>query len=156
MKRILQDIMKKRNTWHIQCLVNESFVQASQPTSVLYWRLTDFWSGPLLAIIVIWSQKRSLKWDAFSMVGPVGTYKDSVDLPWNNFDTYLKPRPAKFVLAFQSTGFLDHWIFYVQPFTIQSLAKLPCDCLKVEKGSVLERQKNPNGFSVGSINIFPT
>ena len=44
------------------------------------------------------------------MVGPGGTYKDSVDLPKNKFDSYVMPRPAKFVLAFRSTGFLDHYV----------------------------------------------
>ena len=31
----------KKNTWNIRLLVDESFVWASQRTSVLYWRLTD-------------------------------------------------------------------------------------------------------------------
>ena len=35
LQRILQEIMKKNNTWNIRCLVDE------QP-SVLYWRLSDF------------------------------------------------------------------------------------------------------------------
>ena len=30
------------HTWNIRQLVNESFVPATQRTSVLYWRLTDF------------------------------------------------------------------------------------------------------------------
>ena len=34
---------EKNNTWNIRSLVNGSFVQASQRTSVLYCRLMDFW-----------------------------------------------------------------------------------------------------------------
>ena len=34
--------MKKNNAWNIRRLVDESFVPASQRTSVLYCRLTDF------------------------------------------------------------------------------------------------------------------
>ena len=36
LQRILQEILKKNNTWNIRRLVNESFVQATQQTSVLY------------------------------------------------------------------------------------------------------------------------
>ena len=48
MPRILQDFMKRNNTWNIRRLVDESFVQATQRTSVLYWRLSDFNTIPLL------------------------------------------------------------------------------------------------------------
>ena len=34
---------KKNNPWNIRRLVDESFVPANQRTSVLYWRLSDFW-----------------------------------------------------------------------------------------------------------------
>ena len=34
LKRILQEIARKKNTWNIRCLVDESFVPASQRTSV--------------------------------------------------------------------------------------------------------------------------
>ena len=40
-QRILQDFMKKNNTWNIRNLVDESFVPSAQQTSVLYCRLTD-------------------------------------------------------------------------------------------------------------------
>ena len=33
---------KKNNAWNIRRLVDESFVQANQRTSVLYCRLSDF------------------------------------------------------------------------------------------------------------------
>ena len=39
---ILQEIVKKDNTWNIRGLVYESFARVSKQTSVLYWRLTDF------------------------------------------------------------------------------------------------------------------
>ena len=43
LQRILQDFMKKNDTWNIRRLVDESFVPSAQQTSVLYCRLTDFW-----------------------------------------------------------------------------------------------------------------
>ena len=43
LQRILQEIMKKNNTWNIKCLVNESFVPVNQGTSILYCRLSDFY-----------------------------------------------------------------------------------------------------------------
>ena len=42
LQRILQEIMKKKYTWNIRRLVDESFVPANQQTSVLYCRLSDF------------------------------------------------------------------------------------------------------------------
>ena len=42
MQRILQEIMKKNNTWNIRRLVEESFVPVNQQTIVLYCRLSDF------------------------------------------------------------------------------------------------------------------
>ena len=39
----LHEIMKKNNAWNIRCLVDESFVPATQQTSVLYCRLLNFW-----------------------------------------------------------------------------------------------------------------
>ena len=42
MQRILHEIMKKNNAWDIGRLVDNSFVQANQRTSVLYCRLTNF------------------------------------------------------------------------------------------------------------------
>ena len=42
LQRMLQEIMKKKITWNIRCLVDESFVPATQQTSILYWRLSDF------------------------------------------------------------------------------------------------------------------
>ena len=35
---------KKNNAWKIRHLVDESFVPVTQRASVLYWRLSDFWS----------------------------------------------------------------------------------------------------------------
>ena len=32
---------EKKNTWNIRCFVDESFVPATQQTSVLYLRLSD-------------------------------------------------------------------------------------------------------------------
>ena len=34
---------KKKSTWNVRCLVDESFVPSAQQTSALYCRLTDFW-----------------------------------------------------------------------------------------------------------------
>ena len=42
MQRILQEIVKKNNTWNIRRLVNKLFVPANQQTRVLYCRLSDF------------------------------------------------------------------------------------------------------------------
>ena len=53
--RILQEIMKKKYTWNIRRLVDESFVPATQRTRVLYWRLSDLW----LAIPIFFVKKRS-------------------------------------------------------------------------------------------------
>ena len=39
---ILQDFIKKNNTWNIRCLVDESFVPSDQRTNVLFCILTDF------------------------------------------------------------------------------------------------------------------
>ena len=41
--RILQEIMKKNNTWNIRRLVAESFVPSTHGPSVLYWRSSDFY-----------------------------------------------------------------------------------------------------------------
>ena len=41
-KRILQEIMKKNNTWNIRHLVDDSFVPSSKRPSVLHCKLTDF------------------------------------------------------------------------------------------------------------------
>ena len=35
---------KKNNAWNIRRLVDESFILSAQRTSVLYCRLTDFWT----------------------------------------------------------------------------------------------------------------
>ena len=42
MQRILQEIMKKNNTWNIRRLVDDSFVPSSKQPNVLYCKLTDF------------------------------------------------------------------------------------------------------------------
>ena len=42
LQRILQEIVKKNNTWNIRRLVNETIVQSTQQTSVLYWRFPDY------------------------------------------------------------------------------------------------------------------
>ena len=42
LQRILQDFMKKNDTWNIRRLVDESFVPSAQQTSILYCRLSDF------------------------------------------------------------------------------------------------------------------
>ena len=42
LQRILQEIMKKDNTWNIRRLVNETIVPSTQRPSILYWRLSDF------------------------------------------------------------------------------------------------------------------
>ena len=42
LQRILQEIMKKNNTWNIRRLVDVSFVPSSKRPSVLYCKLTDF------------------------------------------------------------------------------------------------------------------
>ena len=42
LQRILQEIMKKNNTWNIRRLVDDSFVPSSKQPSVLYCKLTDF------------------------------------------------------------------------------------------------------------------
>jgi hypothetical protein len=42
LQRILQDFLKKDNTWNIRCLVDDSFVPSAQEISVLYSRLTNF------------------------------------------------------------------------------------------------------------------
>ena len=44
-KGFCKKLWKNNNTWNIRHLVDESFVPASQQTSVLYWRLTDFYSA---------------------------------------------------------------------------------------------------------------
>ena len=36
---------EENNTWNIRHLVDESFVPATQWHSVLYWRLSDLWTG---------------------------------------------------------------------------------------------------------------
>ena len=43
MQSILQEIMKKNNTWNIRRLVDELFVPATQRPSILYGGLSDFW-----------------------------------------------------------------------------------------------------------------
>ena len=35
--------MEKKNTWNVRCLVDESFVPLNKQTSVLYFRLSDFY-----------------------------------------------------------------------------------------------------------------
>ena len=45
LQSILQEIMKKNNTWNIKCLVDELFLPLAQQTRVLYCRLTDFMSA---------------------------------------------------------------------------------------------------------------
>ena len=47
LQRILQEVMKKNNTWNIRHLVDNSFVPLSKWPSVLYSRLTDFKSAKL-------------------------------------------------------------------------------------------------------------
>ena len=44
LQRVLQKIVKKNNTWNVRRLVGESFVSKNQQTSILYCRLSDFWS----------------------------------------------------------------------------------------------------------------
>ena len=41
LQSILQEILKKNNTWNIRRLVNDSFVPSSKRPSVLYCKLTD-------------------------------------------------------------------------------------------------------------------
>ena len=49
LQRILQEIMKKNNTWNVRSLVDDSFVPSSKRPSVLYCKLTDlksdFWDS---------------------------------------------------------------------------------------------------------------
>ena len=70
LKRILQGIArKKNNTWNIRCLVDESFVPASQKTSLSYWRLTDFkWSLSVYSTwdIYVWHCNEQRQWRHFS------------------------------------------------------------------------------------------
>ena len=52
LQRILQEIMKKNNTWNIRRLVDDLFVPSSQQPRILYCKLTDFkstknWSSNL-------------------------------------------------------------------------------------------------------------
>ena len=44
-------LWKKNNTWNIRCLVNESFVPATQQASILYWRLTDLQKMPSASLL---------------------------------------------------------------------------------------------------------
>ena len=63
MKRILHEIVKKNHAWNIRRLVDESFVLASQQTSLLYWRLTDFCSVVCLAetgLRAIWAEQHAM------------------------------------------------------------------------------------------------
>jgi hypothetical protein len=39
---ILEEIMKKNNTWNIRRLIDDSFVPSSKRPSLLYCKLTDF------------------------------------------------------------------------------------------------------------------
>ena len=41
-KNFARNYEKKNNTWNIKCLVDESFVPATQRSSILYSRLSDF------------------------------------------------------------------------------------------------------------------
>ena len=43
LQRILEEIMKKNNTWNIRHLIHDSVVPLSKRTSVLYCKLTEFW-----------------------------------------------------------------------------------------------------------------
>ena len=43
-KEFCKILWKKTNTWNIRRLVDESFVPSAQRTSVLYCRLTDFYT----------------------------------------------------------------------------------------------------------------
>ena len=45
-KNFARDYEKKNNTRNIRCLVDESFVPATQRPRVSYWRLSDFMSQP--------------------------------------------------------------------------------------------------------------
>ena len=53
LQTILQEIIKKNNTWNIRCLVDDSFVPSSKRPSVLYCKLTDFWTRKASERIVI-------------------------------------------------------------------------------------------------------
>ena len=53
LQRILQEIMKKNNTWNIRRLVDDSFVPSSKQPSVLYCKLTDFRASAYMCVINI-------------------------------------------------------------------------------------------------------
>ena len=55
--RILQEIMKKNDTWNMRRLVDLSFVPATQQRCVLYWRLSNFKSILYKDSSGIWSYK---------------------------------------------------------------------------------------------------
>ena len=54
LKRILQEIVKKNNTWNIRCLVDELFLPAPLQPIVSYWRLSNFkvWKGQFYFILI--------------------------------------------------------------------------------------------------------
>ena len=52
LQRILQEIMKKNNTWDIRRLIDKSVVPENQQTSVLYWRLSDLKDGSVIGAVV--------------------------------------------------------------------------------------------------------
>ena len=51
LQRILQEIMKKNDTWNIRRLVDDSFVPSSKRPSAFYCKLTDFCTALCLSFI---------------------------------------------------------------------------------------------------------
>ena len=43
LEKTLPEIIKKKITWNIKCLVDKSFVPATQRSTVSYWRLSYFY-----------------------------------------------------------------------------------------------------------------
>ena len=143
MQRILQDFMKKNNTWNIRRLVDESFVPSAQRTSVIYCRLTDLWSQDG------WVMPPSLKWARLSscQMGQRGAKKEAVTTNLLSlFNTFL--RLLKWLL-FTYSGYLYRIIcllsvlygnrktsWQVNDHFFMSLALLICS-LKIElKGTL--------------------
>ena len=58
---------EKKNTWNIRCLVVESFVPATQRTSVFYWMLSDFKKAQGISLkIQNWVNSPNEKWRELS------------------------------------------------------------------------------------------
>ena len=57
---ILQEIMKKNNTWTIRQLENETIVPSTQRPSILYWRLLDFCSFRIYLVLFYCGDKKIL------------------------------------------------------------------------------------------------